>query len=338
MVSVIVPVYNVEKVMHYCINSILDQTNKKFELIIVDDGSIDYGGTVCDDYLQKNERIKVIHKRNGGVSSARNVGMDVATGEYFCFVDSDDYVDINYLDSLEFVKKQNPLIENIWCGFQTVDGYESSNKIYSILFSESEICSYVSRQKIMDLHSKWLDAGPVCKLYSSIIIHKHKLRFNEAISLGEDLLFNYQYLDMSTGIICVLNQKLYSYVTSSNHSLSQTFHPNLFESYCYIHQEIRYYLKKWGCTKEQISAFYNASFFIYDFVLRNTFHRDSNVKNKLKFNKNIMKSNEFQNTFFNTSWQFNPAYKFVYKHSFSFGYRLLIVLEKISNNIRNSKE
>ena len=131
MVSVIVPVYNVEKVMHYCINSILDQTNKKFELIIVDDGSIDNGGTVCDDYLQKNERIKVIHKRNGGVSSARNVGMDVATGEYFCFVDSDDYVDINYLDSLEFVKKQNPLIENIWCGFQTVDGYESSNKILS---------------------------------------------------------------------------------------------------------------------------------------------------------------------------------------------------------------
>ena len=92
IVSVIVPVYKVENVLHYCIDSILNQTYKNFELILVDDGSPDNSGKICDEYAKKDNRIKVIYKENGGVSSARNCGIDAAKGKYVCFVDSDDYV------------------------------------------------------------------------------------------------------------------------------------------------------------------------------------------------------------------------------------------------------
>ena len=99
-ISIIVPVYNVEKYIHKCINSILDQSLTEFELILVDDGSPDRSGEICDEYSKKDNRIKVIHKSNGGVSSARNIGIDKACGEYIGFVDPDDYIDVNMYERL----------------------------------------------------------------------------------------------------------------------------------------------------------------------------------------------------------------------------------------------
>lgn len=91
--SVIVPVYNVEQYIHKCVDSILSQTFADFELILVNDGSPDNCGKICDEYASKDNRVKVIHKKNGGVSEARNVGLDVATGEYISFIDPDDWID-----------------------------------------------------------------------------------------------------------------------------------------------------------------------------------------------------------------------------------------------------
>ena len=91
-ISVIVPVYKVEKYVGECINSILAQSFKDFELILVDDGSPDKSGEICDSYAKKDNRIKVFHKKNGGVSSARNFGIDKAVGEWLCFIDSDDTI------------------------------------------------------------------------------------------------------------------------------------------------------------------------------------------------------------------------------------------------------
>lgn len=90
-ISVIVPVYNVEKYLSKCINSILDQTHKNLEIILIDDGSTDNSGKLCDEYYNKDKRIKVIHQKNGGLSVARNSGLEIATGEYIMFIDSDDY-------------------------------------------------------------------------------------------------------------------------------------------------------------------------------------------------------------------------------------------------------
>lgn len=96
-ISVIVPVYNVEKYVEQCIKSIVNQTFKNFELIIVDDGSTDNSGKLCDNFAENDYRIHVIHTENRGVAAARNKGLDIAIGEFICFVDSDDYVQNNYL-------------------------------------------------------------------------------------------------------------------------------------------------------------------------------------------------------------------------------------------------
>ncbi|MGM9597611.1 MAG: glycosyltransferase family 2 protein [Eubacteriales bacterium] len=99
-ISVIVPVYNVERYLRQCIDSILAQTFRDFELILVDDGSIDQSGKICDEYAQKDNRVIVIHKKNGGLSDARNAGLDIAIGEYIGFVDSDDYIDTRMYEKM----------------------------------------------------------------------------------------------------------------------------------------------------------------------------------------------------------------------------------------------
>lgn len=99
-ISIIVPVYNAERYLHRCIESILAQTFKDFELLLIDDGSKDNSGYICNEYAGKDERVKVWHKENGGVSSARNVGLDNVKGEWVTFVDSDDYISSNYFDNL----------------------------------------------------------------------------------------------------------------------------------------------------------------------------------------------------------------------------------------------
>ena len=95
LISVIVPIYNVEKYLRRCVDSILNQTYKNLEVVLVDDGSPDACPAICDEYAQKDKRIKVVHKQNGGVSSARNTGLDFATGDYIAFVDRDDYIEVD---------------------------------------------------------------------------------------------------------------------------------------------------------------------------------------------------------------------------------------------------
>lgn len=108
LISVIVPIYNVEKYLARCVDSIVNQTYKNLEIILVDDGSPDRCPQMCDDYAEKDSRIKVVHKKNGGLSDARNAGIDVATGEYISFIDSDDYVSDDFFECLlDVMNKKN---------------------------------------------------------------------------------------------------------------------------------------------------------------------------------------------------------------------------------------
>ena len=101
MISVIVPVYNVENYIHHCVDSILSQSFSDFELLLIDDGSNDKSGLICDEYARKDSRIKVYHKENGGVSSARNLGIEKANGEWICFIDADDYVRQDFFSDIQ---------------------------------------------------------------------------------------------------------------------------------------------------------------------------------------------------------------------------------------------
>ena len=100
LISVIVPVYNVEKYLPQCLNSIINQTYKNIEVVLVDDGSTDDSGNICEEYKKNDERIIVVHQKNSGLSAARNVGIEISTGEYITFIDSDDYISPDYIENL----------------------------------------------------------------------------------------------------------------------------------------------------------------------------------------------------------------------------------------------
>ena len=118
MISVIIPIYNTEKYLCQCIESVLIQSYPKFELLLINDGSKDRSGEICDEYAKKDNRIKVFHKENGGVSSARNLGLDNANGDYICFIDADDYVGKRYLEihlpdnDEDFIQSSVKILEN----------------------------------------------------------------------------------------------------------------------------------------------------------------------------------------------------------------------------------
>ena len=119
LISIIIPVYNCEKYLGRCIESILNQTYKNIEVILVDDGSPDNCGLMCDEYKKQDHRVKVIHKENGGLSSARNAGLDVASGEYIAFVDSDDYIATTMLEKM-YALKNNKLIKFLYRIYRAV--------------------------------------------------------------------------------------------------------------------------------------------------------------------------------------------------------------------------
>ena len=329
LISIVVPVFGVEKVLRYCVDSILRQSYPYFELIIVDDGSVEQSGFICDNQIERDSRVVVIHKKNNGVSSARNSGISVSSGKFIAFIDSDDFISIDYLKELISLKTKYSEVDNIWCGFQIVNGYNNPRIISKTVFSEAQMITLTSRKKIMDLHEKRLDAGPVCKLYSAEIIKKMNLKFDTDLSLGEDLMFNFQYMDSTDGEICILNTNIYNYVNNSDNSLTRRFHNNLFEKYKVIHGVIFNCMNRWECDNQQFKSFYNSCLFIYDFVLRNTYHSKSSITHKLRYNKVIMKSEVFQKTLNQTDCYIHPVYRFVYKHSYSLGYRVLNILEKI---------
>ena len=127
-ISVIVPVYNTEKYLHRCIDSILAQTFTDFELLLIDDGSKDNSGAICDEYAAKDSRVRVFHKENGGVSSARNLGLDNVRGEWVTFVDSDDWVEKEYIEL--FVKNIDDLGISTSTSFNSSPTY--SYNLYSI--------------------------------------------------------------------------------------------------------------------------------------------------------------------------------------------------------------
>lgn len=133
LISIIIPVYNVEKYLCECLDSVINQTYKNLEIILVDDGSTDNSGSICDKYHKKDNRIKVIHKMNGGVSSARNYGLNVATGKYINFIDPDDWVENNFIECLYSYANKDTIV---CCSYNRIE----NNKIVIHSLGKLIIC------------------------------------------------------------------------------------------------------------------------------------------------------------------------------------------------------
>ncbi len=330
MISVIVPVYRAENCIAYCVDSLLAQTYTDIEIILVDDGSPDNSGAVCDELATKDSRVVVVHKENGGVSSARNLGISVAKGEYILFVDSDDYVEPDYVGAMVEQLADSEELQ-VWCGMQTVEGYNKESPKPN--FTSGEAIMYFTRRNIMTLHSMWMDAGPCNKLFKTSVIRDNDLRFDETVSLGEDTIFAWTYIDlMGDARICLVTKPLYNYVRVGGDSLDSKYRPDMLEIYRNLNCKCAEFLLKWGISDIEMVKFYNSCYFSYDKVMKNTLRApDMSFCAKLRQNSRLIKSDEFKTAFSKTDCYVNPLYRLGYKLNSYFVIWLTDKLHELKN-------
>ncbi len=213
-VSLILPVYNVEKYIVDCFDSIIKQTYKNLEIIFVDDGSPDNCGKLLDNFVEQDNRVKVVHKNNEGVSIARNFGLQIATGDYICFVDPDDILKEDYVEYLLNLAMMN----NVDIGlskdmYSTYDMKEGNNKKIEIVSGEDATIDIL-------LHK--IPIGVYCKIFKKTFLDENKIKFRNDIFIGEGFNFNVTSFQRSEKI-SVGNKRIYIYRTDNPNSAVTNF-------------------------------------------------------------------------------------------------------------------
>lgn len=209
VISIIVPIYNAGKTLHRCIDSILSQTYTSWELLLVDDGSTDSSGVICDEYAAQDARVRVFHKENGGVSSARNVGLDNARGEWVTFVDADDYIEENFLKSFEGNLDADLVVGNI----QMIRKQE-----------KEEFSSHISPGYYNDIKSEVANCltnlcflAPWGKIFRRQLVLG--LHFDESMCISEDTKYVFSFISRSKSLRVLANSEiencLYVYIAPS---------------------------------------------------------------------------------------------------------------------------
>lgn len=220
-ISVIIPVYNSEKYLHKCIDSVLAQTYQDFELILINDGSKDNSLDICDKFAQGDIRIKVVTQENQGVSVARNRGLKLASGKYIMFIDSDDFIDTDYLKT--FVDKLSERdFDFVVAGVRHVD--EKDNVLREFISEANEATTKENIGKLIPkIEIDSLLGGPVSKVFKNELIKKNGISFNADIQFGEDQIFNIQYLMLCSSLV-VVNYIGYNYIQRTSDSLVKKKH------------------------------------------------------------------------------------------------------------------
>lgn len=288
-ISIIVPVYNSEKTLAKCIDSILNQTFQDFELILINDNSSDNSLKICEEYTKKDLRVKVInHEKNLGVSAARNSGLDIAIGEYIGFVDSDDYIEQKMYEILYKNITSDDNIDISVCNINNFDN-KKENKINKKVILNSKICM------------KYLFSGKLLSLYIFNKLYKKKLFDNIRFPVGkifEDTIITPQIFHCADKIV-YNTQKLYNYVKNTEsitHNINKSKYKNIIDSGKFVLKFSKKYYP------EYINEAYYRYFWSYSYVFDNMIKSDlSNtdidyleVKNKLKENIiKITKNNNF---------------------------------------------
>lgn len=209
-ISIIIPVYNTETYLPACVESILSQSFSDFEVLLIDDGSTDGSGVICSEYARKDNRVRVIHKENGGVSSARNLGLDNASGEWVYFVDSDDQILPGGLQTM--VDCISDDVDIVLAGYKRYN--EDGHVVYEI--DERAVCLMEKQESLSTLyarHGKYYDylTYGCIRLLRNYIIRKHNLRFDTGIRNKEDTLFLTQYICLSNGRTRFTTTPVYRY-------------------------------------------------------------------------------------------------------------------------------
>lgn len=215
LISIVVPVYNARDYLEDCLDSIINQSYKNIEIILIDDGSSDGSNNILDMYATKDTRIKVIHNTNHGVSYTRNYGIKIATGSKILFIDSDDTVDLDYVKKL-IEPLQNGDSNLVVCGINDVN--VKKNKIRARKFPKKLVGSM--QEDFVALFMMPIVTGPVTKLYDVNVLRKNEAYFSKDISFNEDVMFNLNYLRF-VNEYKIVNEALYNYCRRPTQSLSK---------------------------------------------------------------------------------------------------------------------
>ena len=229
-ISVILPVYNVEKYIARCLDSIVNQTYKNIEIIVVDDGSSDNSGKICEEYKQRDNRIKVLHIDNVGVSNARNIALQEVSGEYIQFVDSDDYIEKEMLQEMAECMDNNT-------AELMVTGFINQEETFSDLVLPEEEGKYNIHEyagRIMKTPYSFIYGVLWNKLFRADIVKENNIAFTAETNFGEDFIFVLEYLKYVTSVF-VLRKGFYHYVRYNTNSLMYIqSKKNDAEEYCLI--------------------------------------------------------------------------------------------------------
>lgn len=293
-VSVIVPIYNVEKYIEQCVNSITSQDLEEIEIILVNDGSTDNSYEIAKKLAKSDKRIKVINQQNKGVSAARNAGLRISKGEYISFIDPDDWVEKNYLFKMYTNAKKNQC-DVIVCNYMMTDGKNSSVYKYplkdNILYDKESIINDIAKKII----SGNIKTTVWDKLYKREFLEKNSLRFNEKIVMFEDWYF---FVDLCTHMnsFLYINENLYNY-RMVNNSLSRKYYENFFDMIIEMNERKIIFMKQLQIyDKSYLSEMKNN--FIDDIMksINHVIYRSNeSIKYKLYKIKQIF-NNDFNNT------------------------------------------
>lgn len=231
-ISIIVPVYRAEKYLHRCVDSILSQTFSDFEVLLIDDGSPDKSGQICDEYAKKDSRIRVFHKENGGVSSARNVGLNNATGLWVGFVDSDDWIGEEYLSAIMKIKED---VDVVHFGYQKEVSFSKYKKYFIF------IPQYITKTEC--LSPTIFSSGCYTYFFKLTLLRENGIVFNKNVKYSEDREFIIKALLKTNKNIFITTNVEYRYAYNVSSAVHQTRnYMNLFDD-IYVLRNIHDFVK-----------------------------------------------------------------------------------------------
>lgn len=315
-ISIVVPIYNCEKYLQDCIESLINQDYNNLEIILINDGSTDSSDKICKFYQKKDKRIIYYNKKNTGVSDTRNLGINSSTGKYVLFVDSDDLIESNCVSLLVKSLKKNYLSICKIKKFSINPDFKVKDTTFNKKIFD---CS-----KYFEIYKLNLLNPPYGRLYELSILKNNAIKFKKDLSLGEDLVFNMEYLKYVKGVV-LLDNELYDYRVGNVSSLSQKYYPNM----CDIQIELmNSFIDFFGknvdndILQKECIKFINA-------IVSNEFHnKNANIFNKIKNMIKVLNKNEVQKEIISRKKYFSKTQYFLLKLRLYHLYLLNFKLER----------
>lgn len=282
-ISVIVPIYKVEKYLEKCLDGILSQTFNNFEVILVDDGSPDRCGQICDEYASKDKRIKVIHQKNQGVGAARNNGLKKATGKYIYFCDPDDYMEPTLLED-NYLLAEKYQANLVLFGYYHEIHISKDQKI--VIPNTNDSVFLESKTDFRDAFEKLFNSGVMYtlwnKMYKSEYLKQYGLQF-EHKKVGEDTAFNYKIYENLDRVY--VNEKLYYHYLERADSALRVYRDNKFEMRYKETEMLEQLVKSWGYEEKYKKLIMDDWLATLYMGIDNLFVKDCPLNNKEKYNK-----------------------------------------------------